>query len=306
MSFRMLIKNMSSFLASLLMLISLTSCIPKDDGAYYPSGNSNYQSNSNSNHQQSDNSNYEPSPSFSQKRSDSFKEDNNIKNSANMHKYTMRRYCVQDICYTPSVIEIGSKYRGVASWYGEKFHGKKTSNGESYNMYGISAAHKTFPMNTIVRVKNVSNGKTVTLRVNDRGPFVGDRIIDLSFGAAKRIGSDKKGLTEVELEVLGFNGKINSKLSFKSIPKSNSYKPQREYIQKDLGLQLGSFSDKENAISLVERYNNNNYYKVVIHTWRDEGRELYRVRVIGFKSLEEIEDYKNKHNLTHAITVGIK
>ncbi len=222
-----------------------------------------------------------------------------------MHKYTMRRYCVQDKCYTPSIIQIGSKYRGVASWYGEKFHGKKTSNGEIYNMYGISAAHKTFPMNTIVRVRNISNGKTVTLRVNDRGPFVDDRIIDLSFGAAKEVGSDKKGLTEVELEVLGFNGKINSPLSFNNVPKKDSYTPQKEYIQQDLGVQLGSFSDKSNAMSLVNKYKND-YYDVRIYTFKDESRVLYRVRVIGFKSLEEIEDYKNKYNLTHAITVGIK
>lgn len=300
MPFSLLIKNIFSFLVLFLIVISLTSCIPKDDGAYYPSGNSNYSP--------SESSNYSPSENFTEKRverDESFRQDSGIKNSANMHKYTMRKYCVQDKCYTPSIIKIGSRHSGVASWYGEKFHGKKTSNGETYNMYGISAAHKTFPMNTIVRVRNISNNKTVTLRVNDRGPFVDDRIIDLSFGAAKKIGSDKKGLTEVELEVLGFNGQIDSPLSFKSTPKENSYEPQREYIQKDLALQLGSFSSKENAMNLAKKYEDE-YYKVAVHTFEDEQRVLYRVRVLGFKSLEEIEDYKDKYNLTHAITVGIK
>ena len=203
MSFRMLIKNIFSslalFLALFLILISLTSCVPKDDGAYYPSGSSNYQSNSNSNYQQSSNSNYEPSPSFSQKRSDSFKEDNNIKNSANMHKYTMRRYCVQDKCYTPSVIEIGSKYRGVASWYGEKFHGHLTSNGEIYDMYAMSAAHKNLPLPTYVRVTNLANNKSVIVRVNDRGPFHQSRLIDLSYSAAYKLDMLKSGTAKVKI-----------------------------------------------------------------------------------------------------------
>jgi rare lipoprotein A len=288
----MFAKNTTSLLILFFTLL-LTSCVPKDSGTYYPSNNSNY---------------IPTSRTFEENKEiqTNFKEDSNINNGASMHKYTMRRYCVEDKCYTPSIISIGTKYRGVASWYGEKFHGKKTSNGEIYNMYGLSAAHKTFPMNTIVRVENLTNGKTVTLRVNDRGPFVDDRIIDLSFGAAKQISSDKKGLTEVELTVLGFNGQINSPLSFNSVPKKNSYKPQREFIQESLGIQLGSFANKENAIALVEKYKNN-YYDVKIYTnANNEQQILHRVRVIGFKSLEEIENYKNKYNLTNAITVGIK
>ena len=284
------------YLALYFISLLLISCVPKDGSSHYPSNDYNSPNNfSNESYTQNE------TPSSS-----TFQEDGSMKNSKNMHKYTMRRYCVEDKCYTPQIISIGSIYNGIASWYGEKFHGKKTSNGELYNMYGISAAHKTFPMNTVLKVRNISNGKSVILRVNDRGPFVGDRIIDLSFGAAKTIGSDKKGLTEVELEVLGFNGKINSPLSFQDIPEKSSYKPQREFIKKDLGIQLGSFSSKENANELAREYKNE-MYDVKVYTGENEQNQvLYRVRMIGFKSIKEIEDYKNKFNLVNTITVGIK
>lgn len=275
-----------------LVALILSSCVPKDSRSHYSSNDS-----------------YEPLSDQKEEKTESslnFQEHNNIKNSKNMHKYTLRKYCVQDKCYTPSIISIGSSYRGIASWYGEKFHGKKTSNGETYDMYGISAAHKTFPMNTILRVKNISNGKVIILRVNDRGPFVDDRIIDLSFGAARAIGSDKKGLTEVELEVLGFNGRLDSEFSSNNIPNTSTYKPQREFIQEKLGIQLASFSSKYNAKKLAEKYKNN-FYDVKIYEWRnDNAQTLYRVRIIGFKSMEEIEDYKNKFNLVNTITVGVR
>jgi rare lipoprotein A len=97
---------------------------------------------------------------------------------------------------------LGERYRGLASFYGEDFHGKRTSTGEIYDMYGLTAAHCTLPLNTWVEVRNLSNRRTVIVRVNDRGPFVGDRIIDLSYGAARELHMVEKGIQEVEITVL--------------------------------------------------------------------------------------------------------
>ena len=94
--------------------------------------------------------------------------------------------------------------RGVSSWYGPNFHGKLTANGEIYDMYGTTAAHKTLPLNSIVRVTNLENNKSLILKINDRGPYVGDRILDCSFGAAKKLGFDKQGTTSVEIKVIEF------------------------------------------------------------------------------------------------------
>jgi len=97
---------------------------------------------------------------------------------------------------------LGYEERGTASWYGKKFHGHKTSNGEVYNMYGMSAAHKSLPLPTFVKVTNTANGRQVVVRVNDRGPFHGGRIIDLSYAAAKKLDMLGKGTANVEVEAI--------------------------------------------------------------------------------------------------------
>jgi len=94
------------------------------------------------------------------------------------------------------------RYTGYASWYGEEFHGRKTANGEIFNMYSLTAAHRSLPFNSIVEVKNLENGKKVVVRINDRGPFVRGRIIDLSYAAAKKIGCVDAGVVKVRLKVL--------------------------------------------------------------------------------------------------------
>jgi rare lipoprotein A len=96
----------------------------------------------------------------------------------------------------------GKKYRGMATYYAKDFHGKKTANGEVYDMYGLTCAHNTLPFNTWLEVKNLSNGRTVIVRVNDRGPFTKGRILDLSYGAAKEIHMLDDGVQEVEITVL--------------------------------------------------------------------------------------------------------
>ena len=91
---------------------------------------------------------------------------------------------------------------GISSYYGTDFHGKLTANGEVYDMYGLTAAHKTLPLNTIVRVTNLSNSKSLILRINDRGPYVKGRILDCSYGAAKKLGFIAQGTTKVRIEVI--------------------------------------------------------------------------------------------------------
>ena len=131
---------------------------------------------------------------------------NNIRNSKAMHRATLRPYTVFGERYYPSIPNINDEFTGIASWYGPNFHAKKTSNGETYNMYDLTAAHKTLPMNTVVRVDNLENGKSVVVRVNDRGPFVDGRIIDLSNTAAHEIDMIKDGTARVKIKVLGYNG----------------------------------------------------------------------------------------------------
>lgn len=96
----------------------------------------------------------------------------------------------------------GTKYRGLASYYADKYHGKKTANGEVFDMYGLTCAQNQLPFNTWLEVRNIGNDRTVIVRVNDRGPFVTGRIIDLSYGAAKELGMLKAGVQEVEITVL--------------------------------------------------------------------------------------------------------
>lgn len=107
-------------------------------------------------------------------------------------------YKVKDKVYTPLRSAKGYKARGLASFYSKRLHHHKTSNGERYNMYSMTAAHPTLPFNTRLRVKNVKNGRTVVVRINDRGPFYNTRIIDLSYGAASRLGITSSSMVEIQ------------------------------------------------------------------------------------------------------------
>lgn len=118
------------------------------------------------------------------------------------HAATSRSYKVKGVRYHPLKSAVNFSQTGKASWYGPGFHGKKTSNGERYNMHALTAAHKTLPLGTMVRVSNLGNGKSVVVRINDRGPFHGNRIIDLSKAAAGRLGFISNGMARVKVESL--------------------------------------------------------------------------------------------------------
>jgi rare lipoprotein A len=103
-------------------------------------------------------------------------------------------------------LDIGMKERGIASWYGDDFHGWVTASGEIYDMHMLTAAHRTLPLGTIVRVTNVVNGRHVVIRINDRGPYVNGRILDVSYAAAKRLDMLRDGISAIQLEVVGQHG----------------------------------------------------------------------------------------------------
>ena len=203
-------------------------------------------------------------------------------------KATQRPYKINGKWYFPTMVKVGQKQRGIASWYGKDFHGKLTSNGEIYNMYAYTAAHKTFPMNTILRVRNLRNNKTVIVRVNDRGPFVKSRIIDLTYAAAKKIGMDKVGTAPVELTVLGF-GKIG-----------HLNKKKEMAITSPFMVQVGAFRRKEGAKIYQKQFSK--YKRPVIIKYFSSDK-LNRVFITGFRSEEEAKDFI-KHNKIYGFIVG--
>jgi rare lipoprotein A len=172
------------------------------------------------------------------------------------------------------------KQRGKASWYGKKFHGRKTANGETYNMYGMTAAHKTLPLGTYVRVQNLKNDKTIEVRVNDRGPFVRGRIIDLSYTAAKKLDIVGPGTAPVEVVALG-------RVSKASGTAKRSYVPV-DYYKGDFTIQVGAFSDRNNAERLRKKLDEK-YINAHITTYNDGYNTFHRVRVGKFSSLEQAE-----------------
>jgi rare lipoprotein A len=119
-----------------------------------------------------------------------------------LHRGALRPYTVMGRNYMPMTAVAPYRARGVASWYGRRYHGKLTSNGETYDMYGMSAAHPTLPLPSYVRVTSVANGKTVIVRVNDRGPFIDSRLIDLSYTAAHKLGVISGGSAMVDVELI--------------------------------------------------------------------------------------------------------
>jgi len=119
-----------------------------------------------------------------------------------LSRYGNKSYHVGNHHYKVLKTAAGYKARGVASWYGMKFHGKNTSSYEKYNLFGMTAASPVLPLPTYVKVKNLTNGKEVILKVNDRGPFHGNRILDVSYAAAKKLGFDHRGLAKVEVTAI--------------------------------------------------------------------------------------------------------
>ena len=203
-------------------------------------------------------------------------------------KATMRPYIVRGKKYYPTVVSVGDEFNGRASWYGPDFHGKLTSNGERYDMFAMTAAHKTLPMNTIVRVTSKATGKSTVVRINDRGPFVDNRIIDLSKAAASKIDMIGTGTALVKLEVIGFARKGEM-----FIPQQKELdKGPKEEIVTEFALQIGSFSNIAGAIKTQKKYNGVDGYKTIIKDIQVGNQRLFKVWLKGFQSEDEARDYK--------------
>lgn len=200
---------------------------------------------------------------------------------------TQKPYTIKGVKYTPLASARGFVQKGIASWYGRKFHGRKTSNGETYNMYAMTAAHKTLPMNTWVRVDNYSNNRSIVVRINDRGPFVYGRIIDLSYTGAKKIGIAGSGTAKVKVTALG------KALSYsKKTKKPDSFKPVN-YWKGNFTVQVGAFQVKNNARKF--RYKlSKNYQNAHISVFTDARGTFYRVRIGRFTNLKDAIRFSKK------------
>ena len=175
----------------------------------------------------------------------------------------------------------GFTQRGIASWYGTKFHGRPTSSGEVYNMHAMTAAHKTLPIPVYVHVKNLDNGRSTVVRVNDRGPFVDGRIIDLSYAAAKKLGVDGPGTANVEIAVLNAG---ESKPS--SVVRTNKIDLELE-PELPLYIQMGSFSSHLNASNMVQSLIDADESSAKITLAQTDNGTFYRVRVGPLFDIDE-------------------
>ncbi len=165
----------------------------------------------------------------------------------------------------------GYKERGVASWYGPDFHARPTSSGEPYDMYAMTAAHKTLPIPCYARVTNLTNGRSVVVRINDRGPFVDNRIIDLSYTAAYKLDMTRNGTAFVEVEVIEPG-------TLPEVAKSLTPPPPPALTPPQLYLQAGAFGVSDNAAQMATRLRNEGIADVNIRQ-PDASVALYRVRV---------------------------
>jgi rare lipoprotein A len=205
------------------------------------------------------------------------------------HRFANRPYTVFGQTYVPVVNKDPKKERGMASWYGRKFHGQRTSSGETYDMFAMTAAHKTLPIPSFARVTNVKNGKSVVVRINDRGPFHSDRIIDLSYAAAARIGIVNAGSGLVDVERV-FAGpppvETVTPLEQPAPVVATVETPVVTQEPAGLWLQLGAFSGAEAAESFRQKMTRDMPWLLepLQVTFRDG---LHRVRAGPYKNREE-------------------
>lgn len=201
---------------------------------------------------------------------------------------TGKPYQIAGKWYYPLASSKGYNETGIASWYGKKFHGKTTANGENYDMHKLSAAHNTLPMPSMVRVTNLDNHRSVVVRVNDRGPFVKNRIIDLSYAAAKALAYDQQGTAHVRVESLDAvqDNKQAVQAMTPALTQTKENATTDSSTKGGVYVQLGAFSSYDNANrlqnTLITHYPNTRVH----HT---TGTPWYRVRIGPYQSVPESE-----------------
>jgi rare lipoprotein A len=213
-----------------------------------------------------------------------------------------KNYKVLGKWYSVKESSTGYNEKGIASWYGKKFHGHRTSSGETYDMYGMTAAHKTLPLPTYVRVTHLENGKNVIVKVNDRGPFHENRIIDLSYSAAKKLGVTANGTGAVEVVAINpetfrqkqsYQPKIKRPSALSTYPAKSHYK---------LYLQVGAFASQQNANKLRKRLSRM-FKQQKIHSDFSTDKNIYRVRIGPLASVaaaDKLSTFLNNKGLPSA------
>ena len=172
--------------------------------------------------------------------------------------------------------------KGLASWYGTKFHGQKTSNGETYNMYAMTAAHKTLPIPCYVQVTNLENGRKAIVRVNDRGPFHDDRVIDLSYAAAKKLGVYGAGTARVEVVAIDPANFQGNSVESPRVAATDPVPSREKAGAGKIFLQVGAFSTQDAAENYRLRAANRTAYPVNVRQEYTGGKALFKVLVGPF------------------------
>ena len=202
--------------------------------------------------------------------------------------------------------------RGIASWYGKKFHGRRTSSGEPYNMYAMTAAHTQLPLPTYVQVTNLKNGKQIIVRVNDRGPFHQNRIIDLSYTAAVKLDIVREGTGLVEVRALDPLSYQNIDqpnddefiTKVKTVSKQPEARQQTSSIRPEKPLvfvQVGAFGNRANADQLASQLINFDLGDITISSVIQNQKELHRVRIGPLSNVQSADD-----TVAKLIDIGMK
>lgn len=182
-------------------------------------------------------------------------------------------YTVLGETYEVKPTAIGYHERGIASWYGTKFHGRLTSSGEPYDMYQMTAAHRSLPLPTFAEVRHLENGRSIIVRINDRGPFHPDRIIDLSWAAAVKLGIEQSGTGPVEVRAITFDE-----------PETHAVRPARLPVL----LQVGAFADRQRAESVAETLLGQGLGPVRTERATAASGRVWRVRIGPLNDLDEV------------------
>lgn len=226
-------------------------------------------------------------------------------------QYKASPYKVLGKTYYPLQSANGYREQGMASWYGTKFHGQKTANGEDYDLYGMTAAHKTLPLPSYVRVTNLENGNQVVLRVNDRGPFHDQRIIDLSFAAAKKLGFAEKGIARVEVEGIDAENWQPSLLAATQPQQVEEYQPPQQQHAgaitsgelQEQGtapapqghyLQAGAFANPDAALLLRDKIAGLVAAPVFVNSVATQEQVWHRVRIGPIDSRNQAEQIQQQ------------
>jgi rare lipoprotein A len=207
-------------------------------------------------------------------------------------------YEVDGVVYHVKDSGDGYKDVGVASWYGQKFHGRRTSSGEVYDMYQFTAAHKTLPLPSYAKVTNLDNGQSVIVKINDRGPFKKNRLIDLSYAASKKLGYQAQGTARVEVEVLA-SPRNTGAVSSAQIAKAGELELPPMDEQKDnaqLFVQVGAFADPLRADTLAARLRDHFGQPIAISDVDVNGQKLQRVRIGPLRDARTAENILRQLN----------